>query len=208
MLPIQRSHYVHLQSIVNSVEISLPEWLYKYEASLRGKEFTTDEEMMQVAIDIAAQNVLHGTGGPFGTAIYARCTQTGNCTLVAVGANRVTALNNSTLHGETTAIQFAQKKLKTFSLRQTGAATQKQYVLCTSCEPCVMCLGATLWSGVDEIICGATKSDAEAIGFNEGPVFEESYKQLEESGCKVKRKVLNEKGAKVLQDYGKTGVIY
>lgn len=164
--------------------------------------------MMAVAIDIAAKNVEYDTGGPFGTAIYERCKQTGTTKLVSVGANRVTTLNNSTLHGETVAIQFLEKKLKTFSLRQAGMANDKQYILCTSCEPCVMCLGATLWSGVDVLVCGATKADAEAIGFNEGPVFDESYKQLEASGCKVRRKVLQEKGAKVLTDYAKSGVMY
>lgn len=191
-----------------SVVISLPGWLYKYQASLKDKEFKSDEEMMDVAIEIAAKNVEHDTGGPFGTAIFERCKQTGSTKLVSVGANRVTALNNSTLHGETVAIQFVQKKLNTFSLRQTGTTTSKEYILCTSCEPCVMCLGATLWSGVDMLVCGATKANAEAIGFNEGPVFEESYKQLEETGCKVKRKVLQEKGAKVLTDYAKSGIIY
>jgi len=192
----------------HSVEISLPLWLYKYEASLKDKEFKTDEEMMEVAIEISAKNVEHDTGGPFGTAIYERCKQTGTTKLVAVGANRVTALNNSTLHGETVAIQMCQKKLNTFSLRQTGNSSNKEYILCTSCEPCCMCLGATLWSGVDVLMCSASKSDAEAIGFNEGPVFDESYLQLEQSGCKVKRQVLQEKGAKVLNDYAKTGVIY
>ena len=172
------------------------------------KEFKSDEDMMAIAIEVASKNVEYETGGPFGTAIYERCKQTGATSLVAVGANRVTALNNSTLHGETVAIQFLQKKLKTFSLRQTGTANDKEYILCTSCEPCVMCLGATLWSGVDVLVCSATKADAEAIGFNEGPVFDESYEQLEETGCKVIRKILQEKGAKVLNDYARTGVIY
>jgi tRNA(Arg) A34 adenosine deaminase TadA len=164
--------------------------------------------MMEVAIEISARNVAFKTGGPFGCAIFERCKTTGTSRLFCVGVNRVTALENSTLHGEMVAIQFAQKKLNTFAIRQAGQATMKEYVMCTSCEPCAMCLGGTLWSGVDEMICSATKSDAEAIGFNEGPVFEESYKQLEDSGVKVKRNVLREKSAKVLQEYGETGLIY
>ena len=58
------------------------------------------------------------------------------------------------------------------------------------------------------MVCSATKDDAESIGFNEGPVFPESYKALESAGCKVVRRVLRDEGAKVLHDYGKTGVIY
>lgn len=164
--------------------------------------------MIEVAVEISALNVANKTGGPFGCAIFERCKTTRTSRLFSVGANRVTSLGNSTLHGEMVAIQFAQQKLQTFSMRLAGQQTMKEYVLCTSCEPCAMCLGGTLWSGVDEMICSATKSDAEAIGFNEGPVFEESYKQLQASGIIVKRNVMRTKGAKVLQEYGMTGVIY
>jgi tRNA(Arg) A34 adenosine deaminase TadA len=176
--------------------------------SLANVEFLSDEDMVAVAVHISAKNVQHGTGGPFGCAIFERCKTTGICKLFSVGANRVMALNNSTLHGEMVAIQFAQTKLQTYSMRLVGQQTNKEYVLCTSCEPCAMCLGATLWSGVDEMICSATKHDAEAIGFNEGPVFEESYNHLIASGVSVKRNILRDSGASVLKQYGETGVIY
>ena len=72
-----------------------------------------------------------------------------------------------------------------------------------------MCLGATLWSGVDVLMCSATKDDAEAIGFNEGPVFQESYTSLADAGIEVKRQVLREQGAQVLRNYQTSGhVIY
>ena len=71
-----------------------------------------------------------------------------------------------------------------------------------------MCLGSVLWSGVSELHCSATKVDAEAIGFNEGPVFPESYAALEAVGIKVKFKILHQEGQKVLQKYGETGVMY
>lgn len=161
---------------------------------------------MDLAIEIASTNVSRETGGPFGTAIYQRSKKTGKAKLFAVGANRVTLLNNSTLHGEMVAIQFAQKKLSSYSLRKGPLDTE--YILCTSCEPCCMCLGGTLWSGMHEMWCSATKSDAEAIGFDEGPVYPKSYTHLEDNGCKIKFNMLQEKGAKVLQRYGETGVIY
>lgn len=195
-------------AVSNRVEISLPSWLHEYHESFADTEFTSDEQMMEIAIEISARNVANNTGGPFGCAIFERCKTTGICKLFTVGANRVTALNNSTLHGEMVAIQFAQLKLATFSMRKAGESTMKEYIMCTSCEPCAMCLGGTLWSGVHQMICSATKSDAEAIGFIEGPVFEDSYTQLVASGVAVKRNILREKGAKVLQQYGETGVIY
>lgn len=58
------------------------------------------------------------------------------------------------------------------------------------------------------MVCAATKADAEAIGFNEGPVFAESYKALEETGMIIKRRVLQTEGASVLKMYGESGVMY
>jgi tRNA(Arg) A34 adenosine deaminase TadA len=180
--------------------------LTSYEASLAEKVFESKEEMMAVAVEISARNVESGTGGPFGAAVFERSKSMQTSRLFAVGANRVVNLNNSTLHGETVALQFAQQKLQSFSLRSDG---DKEYVLCTSCEPCAMCLGATFWSGVSEMVCAATKEDAESIGFDEGPVFPESYCKLEEVGTKVTRRILRDEGAKVLKDYGSsTGIIY
>jgi tRNA(Arg) A34 adenosine deaminase TadA len=71
-----------------------------------------------------------------------------------------------------------------------------------------MCLGATLWSGVSRIVCAATKADAEAIGFKEGPVFEASYDHLREAGIEVKKEVLQKEAALVLKEYGENGLIY
>jgi tRNA(Arg) A34 adenosine deaminase TadA len=124
---------------------------------------------------------------------------------VSIGCNRVVPENNSLLHGETVAIQVAQAKLQCYSLRNHGSGN---FELFTSCEPCCMCLGATLWSGVSRIVCAASKSDASAIGFDEGPVYQQSYDHLEKAGIEVVRGVMGKSAAKVLQDYGKVGVIY
>jgi tRNA(Arg) A34 adenosine deaminase TadA len=174
--------------------------------ALYTKEYKTDEERMALAIEMAARNVTEGTGGPFGCCIFERDVETGECKLFSVGVNRVVPLNNSTLHGEMVAIQIAQKKLKTFSLQ--NGTEGKEYDLFTSCEPCCMCLGGTLWSGVSRLVCAASKADAMAIGFDEGPVFEESYVHLQKAGIEVTRGVLQDKGAEVLKKYGETGHIY
>ncbi len=186
--------------------VTLPEWLEELEKTVVDKEFASDEEMMALAIELSAKNTEEGTGGPFGCAIYERNKETGVCKLFSVGVNRVVNLNNSTLHGEMVAIQFAQKKLKNYCLKQPDG--KHEYILCTSCAPCVMCFGGIFWAGLSELIMAATKSDAEAIGFDEGPVFEESYAYLEKTGVKVKKEVLQKEGAEVLRRYGVTGVIY
>ena len=163
--------------------------------------------MMAVAVEISALNVENGSGGPFGCAIFARNRSTKKCKLFSVGANRVVPLSNSTLHGEMTAIQFAEKRLGHFSLR-TEPTAEVDYIMFTSCEPCAQCLGGTLWAGPAEMICGGTKKDAENIGFDEGPVFPESYEHLEKAGIKVTKEVLREDAAAVLNNYAKVGEIY
>jgi tRNA(Arg) A34 adenosine deaminase TadA len=197
---------IFLCSFYDRVEITLPKWATDYAKSLQDVEFASDEEMMTIAIELSKRNVSEETGGPFGCAIFERDTATNKTKLFSIGVNRVVTLNNSTCHGEMVAIQFAQKKLQSFSMKQS--ASSKEYVMHSSCEPCAQCLGGTLWAGVSELVCSATKDDAEAIGFNEGPVFDASYQALEAAGTKVKRGVLREEGALVLKKYGETGVIY
>lgn len=184
--------------------ITLPTWVE--DGDFYSREYKTDEDCMSLAVELSAMNVSKGTGGPFGCAIFEKDTETGERRLFSMGMNRVVTLSNSALHGEMVAIQFAQMKLGAFSLN--NATSGKTYEMFTSCEPCAMCLGGTLWSGVSRIVCGATKADAMSIGFDEGPVTEESYLHLERAGVQVKKKVLHEEAAKVLQDYGKSGVVY
>ena len=72
-----------------------------------------------------------------------------------------------------------------------------------------MCLGATLWSGVNRLVCAANKDDASQIGFDEGPVYESSYEYLEARGISVKRGFLRDEAIKAFDLYRKTGgVIY
>lgn len=191
----------------DAVVVTLPAWAGEFYDTHKDTTFTSETEMMKVAVDLSDRNITEKTGGPFGTAIFECDTATGHCRLFSIGMNQVVTLNNSTLHGEMTAIQFGQRRLKNFtfgSCKEVG----KEYHLYTSCEPCCQCLGGTLWSGVSKLVCAAAKDDAEAIGFCEGPVFPQSYVALEQAGVRVVRGVLRAEGAAVLQKYAKTGVIY
>lgn len=217
-------------SVEGSVMVTLPAWaLASWEEDYFIRTYTTDEEMMSLAIHLSDRNVTEGTGGPFGACIFERHADN-HVTLVSIGMNRVVPLGNSTLHGETVAIQLAQRRLGSFTLmmdenkedglfydasndddddkNESSPPRKRRFELFTSCEPCAMCLGATLWSGVSRIVCAATKDDAQAIGFDEGPVFEQSYEHLEKAGIQVTRNVLREDAANVLQRYGNSGRIY
>jgi tRNA(Arg) A34 adenosine deaminase TadA len=164
--------------------------------------YATDESRMRVAIAVSHENVERDTGGPFGAAIFER--DSGK--LVAVGMNSVVRLDNCTLHGEMVAFMMAQKRLGSFTL---GASGMPAHELFTSCEPCAMCLGATLWSGVKRIVCGAGRDDASRLDFEEGPVFPASYAYLEERGIAVVRNVLRSEAQAVLERYrSRSGKIY
>ena len=164
--------------------------------------YGTDEEKMHLAISIARQNVLASTGGPFGAAVFE--SETGR--LISVGMNSVVRLNNSTLHAEMVAFMTAQARLGSYTL---AGADMPAHELFSTCEPCAMCLGATLWSGVRRVVCGATREDVESLQFDEGPVFPASYRYLEERGVQVTRSVLREDARDVLNLYrDMSGPIY
>jgi tRNA(Arg) A34 adenosine deaminase TadA len=159
-----------------------------------GRVYHSDEERMRLAVDVSRENVDRGSGGPFGAAIFER----GTGRLVAVGMNSVVRLSNCTLHGEMVAFMMAQRRVGSFTL---NAPHLPAHELHTSCEPCAMCLGATLWSGVRRVVYGAAREDAARLDFEEGPVFPESYRYLEERGIEIVRNVLRDEARAVLERY-------
>jgi len=160
--------------------------------------YATDESRMGLAIELARQNVLRGTGGPFGAAVF----ESGSGALVAAGVNSVTRLQNSMLHAEILAIMLAESRVGSYTLLGPGLP---HHELVTTCDPCAMCLGAVLWSGVRRLVAGADRADASALDFDEGPVFPESYAYLESRGVAVVRGVLRREAAAVLELYRRQG---
>lgn len=104
------------------------------------------------AVDLATANVRHG-GGPFGAILVAADGR------VFEGVNRVTANLDPTAHAEVTAIRAACQGLGTFDL--SGAT------LYASCEPCPMCLAASLWARLDRVVFAADRDDAADAGFDD-----------------------------------------
>jgi len=183
-----------------AVHVHYPAWVA--ETIDLKRTYTTDEERMRVAIAMSRENVQRGTGGPFGAAIFER--DSGR--LVAVGMNSVVRLNNCTLHGEMVAFMMAQRRIGSFTLSAPGLP---EHELFTSCEPCAMCLGATLWSGVKRAVYGAGREDALRLNFEEGPVFPSSYKYLQDRGIEIVRDLLRDEARAVLELYRATnGTIY
>jgi tRNA(Arg) A34 adenosine deaminase TadA len=183
-----------------AVRITLPRWMQGLLDEL--PPCHTDEDKMRLAIMLARENVLHATGGPFGAAIF---QQPGNH-LIAVGVNSVERLHNSVLHAEVMALMLAEARLQSYTLHAPGLPSHE---LITSCEPCAMCLGAALWSGVQRIVCGASHADATRLGFDEGPVFPESHRYLEERGIEIVQNVLADEARAVFDLYQqRQGLVY
>ena len=182
------------------IHLEYPPWVDQ--VARIGGVYRTDVDRVRVAIDVARRNVEEGTGGPFGAAIF----ESGSGKLVAVGMNSVVRANNCALHGEMVAFMMAQQRLGSFTLAAPGMPVHE---LATSCEPCAMCLGAVLWSGVKRMLCGAARDDASRLNFDEGPVFSESYAYLEARGITIVRHVLRDEARAVLEKYrDKKGTIY
>ena len=168
---------------------ALVDWDHAYE---------TDVAKMKLAVSLSAHNVEQGTGGPFGAVVF----RTDTNRVVAAGVNGVARERNSVMHAEVLALMLAEQAVGAYSLQGEGRPAHE---LVTSCDPCAMCLGAILWSGVTRVVCGASREDANRIGFDEGPVFPESYRYLETRGIMVVHGVLRAEAGAVLDAYGTGG---
>ena len=186
--------------IFPSLTVQLPEWV---NTCIPDSEtvYATVEERMELAIQLAAENIKHD-GGPFGAVIFE--LQTGK--LIAPGINLVMQTNCSVVHAEIVAIILAQQMLGNFDL---GAEGLPEYELVTSTEPCAMCLGAIPWSGIFSLVCGARDKDAREIGFDEGEKPKHWIGALENRSIKVTRDIFRNKAKAVLQKYvDEGGIIY
>jgi guanine deaminase len=111
-----------------------------------------DQTWLRRAIELAVANVDEG-GGPFGAVVVK------DGELLATGQNRVTRDLDPTAHAEVMAIRSACRKLDDFAL--TGCT------LYASCEPCPLCVSASLWARVDRVVYAADRDDAARGGFDD-----------------------------------------
>lgn len=119
--------------------------------------FRSDASWLDDAVALAVANVAAG-GGPFGAVIVRDGEH------VASGQNRVTRDLDPTAHAEVQAIRAACLIEGSFSL--AGAT------LYTSCEPCPLCVSASLWARLDRIVFAADRHDAARGGFDDLEFYE------------------------------------
>jgi len=128
--------------------------------------------------------------GPFLAAIY-----DGNGRLIAKSANTVIHDKCSNNHAEINTIRMAEKALKNHDLSSQNAS------LFVTAEPCMMCLGGIMWSGIKNVYFGVTSNDVENItGFDEG-IKPNWMSEFKKRGINVYGSIEPEIGKSILQNY-------
>ena len=175
--------------------LTLPPWVHSEIDAQRLYE--DDDAKVALAIQLSHRNVEHGSGGPFGAAVF-----DGDGRLISVGVNRVVPQTCSVAHAEMMAYMTAQSRTQRARLNEDGA----RYGLATSAQPCCMCYGATFWAGIDELLIGASASDVmELTEFDEGPLPLDWAGELQRRGIAVRQGILREAAREVLRIYGESG---
>ncbi len=147
----------------------------------------TDVALMHRALT-AATTGLARRGGPFGALVVDEHDQ-----VLSIAVNMVLVTNDPTAHAEVVAIRRATAARKAFSLRGC--------TLVATCAPCIMCTGAIHWAGIDRVVAAARATDAEGIGFVEGPVGFDAAAFLRARGIAYEADVEREAAVALLQSY-------
>lgn len=148
--------------------------------------------ILQLQIELK-EHIAEGSG-PFLAAIY-----DSNGKLIAKTSNSVVAESCSNNHAEMNVIRAAEKALGTFDLAPHNLS------LYVTSEPCMMCLGGIMWSGIKAVYYGVPSLRVEEItGFDEGfkPNWFEEFKNR---GISVYGNIAQKEGEDVLRDYVSAG---
>lgn len=147
-------------------------------------------DLMTALQEELRERIRSSSCGPFLAAIYDE-----EGTLIAKAANSVVEEQCSHCHAEMNAIRAAQQKLGTYDL------APHKLSLYSTAEPCMMCLGGILWSGIRAVYYGVPTAEVEHItGFDEG-FKPDWHAEFEKRGIRVQGSLAAGLGADVLRDY-------
>ena len=132
--------------------------------------------------------------GPFYAEIYDK-----NGNLIIGASNSVVEDKCCLFHAEVNTIKKAHEKFKEYSL------APEDLTIYVNAEPCIMCAGAIMWSGIKTIYFGVPSSKVEKItGFDEG--YKPNWiKEFKKRGITVYGNIEAQAGEKVLEEYVKSG---
>lgn len=145
-----------------------------------------DEYFMKKAIEIALQARKEGNE-PFGAILVK------NDKIVMIGENKIHTFSDPTHHAEIGLI-------RTFC-SENNISNLSEYILYTSCEPCVMCSGAMVWSNLGKIVYSVSHDQlAKIAGSNIMVSCKEIFEKSPQKPVVVEG-ILNEEGIKVFDGY-------
>lgn len=180
--------------LASSLSASLPAWLLD-ELDELPTVLPTLEDRMDLVNALADRNWREGSGGPFAAIVVDAATGT----LVSAGVNVVLASGLSSMHAEVTTLSLAQTALDRWDLGADGADLE----LVVNWRPCVMCYGATMWSGVRSlVVAGEGPLLEELTKFDEGPVVDDWAAQFEARGIRVSIGTRHDEAVAVFRAYG------
>jgi tRNA(Arg) A34 adenosine deaminase TadA len=180
--------------------LSLPDWAVA-EMKHLPPHFPTLEGRMREVIRFSRLNFEKGTGGPFAAGVFER--DSGK--LVVIGVNRVVPMNCSSAHAEVMTLSVAQHLLGTFDL---GGAGMPAYQLVVNWRPCVMCYGASIWSGIRSLAIAGSGPELESItGFDEGPIHPQWDEEMRKRGIEVINNVLTDEAVAVFRAFAASGAL-
>lgn len=180
------------------VRATMPDWYPDWIATAP-EDMNSLESRMRLVCDAARMNVRHGTGGPFGAAVFERATGK----LLSLGVNRVVQECMSSAHAEVMALSLAQQGRNSWDL---GAPGVEECQLVVNWRPCIMCMGAVIWSGVTElVIAGAGPELEELTGFDEGPVPADWRSELQRRGITTVTDICRDEAVSLFRDFASSG---
>ncbi|NBI28396.1 nucleoside deaminase [Chengkuizengella marina] len=145
-----------------------------------------DQFYMRKAIEIALEARKNGNQ-PFGAILVQQNK------IVMTGENKTNHFNDPTYHAE---IGLISKYCS-----ENQVSDLSQYTLYSSCEPCVMCSGAMVWSSLGKLVYSVSyeqfaKISGSNIMISCNEIFQKSPNQP-----KVAANILNKEGLKVFEGY-------
>lgn len=164
-----------------------------------GKTKLTDEELAKakkILLELQEENLknIEKGYGPFLAAIYDKSGK-----LIAKMSNTVALEKCCLWHAEVNTIKKAHEVLQTYDLAPFDLDI---YV---TAEPCIMCAGAIMWSGIKRVFFSVNSADVERItGFDEG--FKPNWiQEFANRNIEVYGEIEAEAGREVLQKYVSSG---
>ncbi|WP_353814462.1 nucleoside deaminase [Agromyces sp. SYSU T00266] len=184
----------------SSFAASLPGWLVEELPRIAAQPLPDDDARMALAIELADRNWREGSGGPFAALVVDPATGE----LVSAGVNLVLSSGVSSLHAEVTALSLAQRRLGRWDLGAEGTELE----LVVNWATCVMCYGATMWSGVRRLVIAGDGEECERLtGFDEGPMPADWMGEFERRGIRVHSGVRRDEAIEVFRAFGASDAV-